>query len=423
LPLPHVGVYNWSVMAGLERLMPRFSLRTLLLFTLLVTSGFGLWWNSEPWACALVFQDEKDPAQYGWISPSGDRLAFWRRHSKSVTFHDPDTAELLGSVPGHVLDLTDDFSKALVLSKIGPATVRDSENGAEVSLRARLPRFGGWGQFSPDGTKVVMSCAEGRTRIWNASDGTLLRTIKWPRGSLSPGGRFVVAGKLSQDMTDYVYDLATGELLYTRDGLSISFSPDDELAVCQIADYDAKILRTDDWSEITDLGNSNVRGFRDGGRLVLVSRRDSLGAEVRETATGRVVRSFRAHRTGLGSVGFSPDRKTMVTTGSADFQMGGPFGDGWKDRSRIRSCDTVARVWDAETLQNVATLRHWGPVWNAEYFPDGRRLLTFGLEVRVWTRRRPESSWGVFSMWELWLTATFAGLLAWSVWNDRRALA
>ena len=31
------------------RWRPRFSLRTLVVFLLLVTSGCGLWWHWEPW--------------------------------------------------------------------------------------------------------------------------------------------------------------------------------------------------------------------------------------------------------------------------------------------------------------------------------------------------------------------------------------
>ncbi len=36
-------------MVSLRKLLPRFSLRTLAIFTLLATSGFGLWWHWAPW--------------------------------------------------------------------------------------------------------------------------------------------------------------------------------------------------------------------------------------------------------------------------------------------------------------------------------------------------------------------------------------
>jgi len=43
--------------------------------------------------------------------------------------------------------------------------------------------------------------------------------------------------------------------------------------------------------------------------------------------------------------------------------------------------------------------------------------------VEIFHRRRPEWWWGVFWLWEFWLTAAFAGLFIWSVVRDRRRLA
>ncbi len=42
--------------------------------------------------------------------------------------------------------------------------------------------------------------------------------------------------------------------------------------------------------------------------------------------------------------------------------------------------------------------------------------------VRIYRRRRPEWWWGVFWLWEFWLTAAFAGLFVWSVVRDRKSL-
>jgi len=44
----------------LRRIIPRFSLRTLVLFLLLVTSGMGLWWNWEPWETRAVITSGTD---------------------------------------------------------------------------------------------------------------------------------------------------------------------------------------------------------------------------------------------------------------------------------------------------------------------------------------------------------------------------
>jgi len=43
--------------------------------------------------------------------------------------------------------------------------------------------------------------------------------------------------------------------------------------------------------------------------------------------------------------------------------------------------------------------------------------------IHIYRRRRPEWWWGVFWLWEFWLTVAFAGLFVWSVVRDRAALA
>jgi len=43
--------------------------------------------------------------------------------------------------------------------------------------------------------------------------------------------------------------------------------------------------------------------------------------------------------------------------------------------------------------------------------------------IHVFRRRRPEWWWGVFWLWEFWLTAALAAIFVWSVVRDRRRLA
>jgi len=55
---------------------------------------------------------------------------------------------------------------------------------------------------------------------------------------------------------------------------------------------------------------------------------------------------------------------------------------------------------------------------------DGRRIA---LEMdsgnsELWRLRRPEAWWGIFRLWEFWLTVFFAAALAWSLIADRRRL-
>jgi len=57
------------------------------------------------------------------------------------------------------------------------------------------------------------------------------------------------------------------------------------------------------------------------------------------------------------------------------------------------------------------------------FSPDGNWIVgANSLEVVIYRRRRPEWWWGVFWLWEFWMTAASAGLFVWSVVRDRRAL-
>jgi len=98
------------------------------------------------------------------------------------------------------------------------------------------------------------------------------------------------------------------------------------------------------------------------------------------------------------------------------------------DGSRaIESADRQIIVLDASRTppEPIATVDcGWGPLF-AGISADGAEIQATSIDMReyVYRRRRPERWWGVFWLWEFWLTAAFAGLFIWSVIADRRRLA
>ena len=59
----------------LSKLIPRFSLRSLVVFLLLVTSSMALWHHWEPWRCELVLTGhERGNVFDARFSPDGDRI-------------------------------------------------------------------------------------------------------------------------------------------------------------------------------------------------------------------------------------------------------------------------------------------------------------------------------------------------------------
>jgi len=84
-------------------------------------------------------------------------------------------------------------------------------------------------------------------------------------------------------------------------------------------------------------------------------------------------------------------------------------------------------ILDTVTGKLLCTLPRVTPFmfesWKA-FSPDGEGLAigSWGT-CTVFRRRRPEWWWGVFYLWEFWLTVAFAGVFVWSAVRDRRRLA
>ncbi len=70
-------------------LLPRFSLRSLILFVALATSGYGLYYNRAPWRPVRLLEGHSDYVLSAAFSPGGKRIVtasydktarVWRRH-------------------------------------------------------------------------------------------------------------------------------------------------------------------------------------------------------------------------------------------------------------------------------------------------------------------------------------------------------
>jgi len=83
-------------------------------------------------------------------------------------------------------------------------------------------------------------------------------------------------------------------------------------------------------------------------------------------------------------------------------------------------------VTDAKTGEVLTEIEDGGSArgpFTCLLIDNGRCLVAHAADgVVCFRRRRPEWWWGVFWLWEFWLTAVFAGLFVWSVVRDRRAL-
>ena len=97
----------------------------------------------------------------------------------------------------------------------------------------------------------------------------------------------------------------------------------------------------------------------------IVTASDDTTARVWDAASGHEIASLKGHEGLVRSAAFSPDGARIVTA----------------------SADTTARVWNAASGHEIASLKgHEGPVWSAAFSPDGARIVTASEDktARVW---------------------------------------
>ena len=423
----------------LRRLIPRFSWRTLILFTLLCTSGFGLWWRWEPWVCVAILEGHEGRAWAGGFSPDGSALITVGPEDHSTIVRDahdgtfirpidgmawagfsPDGHALVvipnkeSFFPGGVIPGLADYSHDvvyLVSGELGPRL--------DMSKRAVTPF-----SYSPDGSKVLTTACfdtpaseTSKAEIWSMRTGELLMELKGHdarviRGEFSPDGKTVVTAG-GKDKTARVWNAVTGSVLHVLRGHTeqvafASFSPDGRRILSGGNDKTVRIWDALSGQEVCVLRGHSVwigqASWSPNGTRVLTAAWDKT-ARLWDPETGEQLAVAVGHKIGVEQAHFSPDGSRIMSVGE----------------------EALVRIWDADDCRPLAVLlcQPGDSINNAAWSPDGNAISTYshlGLP-RLFRRRRPEWWWGVFYLKEFWATAACAALLLWSVLRDRRSLA
>jgi WD40 repeat protein/serine/threonine protein kinase/tetratricopeptide (TPR) repeat protein len=240
---------------------------------------------------------------------------------------------------------------------------------------------GGAVAFSPDGQRLAASSLSQYVRIWDATTGRQLLTLKgtqravWPSVAFSPDGHLLA--QADNDRSVKLWDTTTGRRVHTLHGHSaaanaVAFSPDRRILASASEDKTVKLWDVATGREVLTLKGhlAPVHGLAfspDGRKLASVG--GDFGhpgeAKVWDPSTGRELAQLHGHTELVRCVAFSPDGRRLAT-GSADLTI---------------------KLWDTATGQDVFTLRgHSAVVSGLAFSPDGRRIVSGSCDSteKVW---------------------------------------
>lgn len=235
--------------------------------------------------------------------------------------------------------------------------------------------------FSPDGKQIVTASLDNTAKIWDAATGKELRTLpcSQERGCnaaiFSPNGQFIATA--GGDAVVRIWERASGKETLTLKGhtdrvYAIAYSPDGKrLASCgpdgAIILWDAQTGQrlstfTEEpgvilyWIAYNPSGSDIITAATDWARA---------WATVWDIETGQKRFTLEENTTIIRSASFSPDGKTIATTGD----------------------DQTAKLWDASTGQKLLTFYgHTDSISFAAFSPDGKWLATssYDRHVKIW---------------------------------------
>jgi WD40 repeat protein len=289
-------------------------------------------------------------------------------------------ADLRTGGPVRVVRFGPPGSSLVFVGGKGGARIYDRAHG--YSVRRLLPAASEIADaaFSPDGSLVVAAGTgnDHAAHVWDVRTGAELFRLAHEGAVLSvafsPDGRLIATG--SADGTARIWSAAGGLQLASfshqpgargNDVKSVSFSTDGTRMLTVGGNRFARVFDITRGTEVFADGLNNVvlinsAIFSHDGKLIATA---GAGEEVRlwNASTGRLV----AVLVGSGRVtdlAFSPDDTLLATAGSND---------------------TIARVWNLAQESSVAILTvHRSGVESVTFTPDGRSVITTGRDGKAY---------------------------------------
>ncbi|MBX7105224.1 MAG: protein kinase [Gemmataceae bacterium] len=283
-----------------------------------------------------------------------------------------------------------------------PVSIWDLETGRESNRLDGHPRGAVSASFSPDGRSLITGSHDPATRIWEFNSGILLRELKghrWQVLSVCFNGDGTQLATANFDKTIKLWQADTGRELQTLKGhrravSSVVFHPDGRRLVSGSDDHTVRV-----W-EMADIGARGIFNQHLSQVYSLACSRDgrwlaSTGGILDEhnhrLNSGELFlwdrkkpgkpRQLPGHISGVTSAKFTPDGRTLISTG------------GHWDNAKQQFCGGDVRLWDPVTGRQLASLNgHSVRVLSLAVSPDGKLIATGGVDGDVLVRRLPDGA-------------------------------
>lgn len=230
--------------------------------------------------------------------------------------------------------------------------------------------------LSPDGKRLASASVDNTIKLWNASDGTLLRTLGgavYSNGlAFFPGGRRLASA--DGDGAVRIWDTETGAVEAKLGGrgdpaLAVAVFPGGERLVSGGADGKVRFWRAEARNPYRTIaahpGYATAVAVSPDGKKTASGSASSPLVRVWDAETGAAAGKFEGHTEAVNALAFSPSGERLASAGE----------------------DGTIKVWGLSGGLCLQTYSPRKPVYALAYSPDGSHIFSGGADdaVSVWS--------------------------------------
>ena len=282
---------------------------------------------------------------------------------------------------------------SLVASSSADSTVKIwRRESRDIVHNIKQPSGVSYMDISQDGMYVATGGYDSKLRLWQISDGTLLKTFDGHKGTIwcvdfSNDGKYIASS--GDDAVIRIWEVATGMLMHelkahNRIVWSVKFSPDGNQLASASFDFTFKVWNVGDgkliWNNTEHKETIVDLEFSHKGTM-LATTSDDRTIKLWDLASKNLLRTMEVPEH-VQAVAFSADDSRLMT-GGRDKTMLGEFLQSLFGDSKFNP-GVSARLWDIRTGKLLHTVTdHYNDVQDLDYSSDNQWVVTGSADKRV----------------------------------------